>query len=98
MGGQNKVFGSKKQIFPGSAQKCPVSLDFDLNLCSSGWVAKIKFLVQSKKLSFPGSAQKCSESIDFDVNFTNSGWVAKIQFLGAKSRFSKDQPKSHQNR
>ena len=44
MGCQNPVFKFKKQMFPGSAQKCPESLDFDVYVVESGWVAKIKLL------------------------------------------------------
>ena len=96
MAGQNQFFGSKKQIFPGSAQKCPESIDFDTNLANSGRVAKIQFL-GFKRQVFPGSAQKCPESIHLDTHFANSGRVPKIQFLDAKSRFSEDRPKTVQN-
>ena len=41
MGGQNQVFGSKKQIFLGSARKCPESIDFVIIFADSGCVANM---------------------------------------------------------
>ena len=96
MVGQNPAFESEKQIFPGSAQKCPESINFDVKLANSRRIAKIKFL--GAKSRFPRIGQKGPESTDFEVNLANSGRVAKIQFLGPKSRFPQDRPKSVQNR
>ena len=37
---QNHVFEGEKQIFPGSAQTCSESIDFDIIFAKSGWLAK----------------------------------------------------------
>ena len=75
MGGQNQVFGSKKHIFPGSAHKCPESIDLD-KFCKF-WEDGENPVFECKKQIFPVSAQKCTESLDFDVIFAKSGWLAQ---------------------
>ena len=69
MGGQNPVFGCKKEIFSGSAQNCTESLDFDLNLSSSGWVAKLKFLGFKKQIYFPRIGPKVPRIDKFGHKF-----------------------------
>ena len=42
MGGQSPDFVSKKHSIPGSVQKCPESIDVDVILTKSGWLAKAR--------------------------------------------------------
>ena len=92
MGGPNQVFGFKKHIFRGSAQKCTESMDFDINMDSSGWVAQIKFLGSKSIFSQDGPKSVQTRWILISILGVLGGWP-KSSFWVQKADFPRIGPK-----